>query len=190
MDYVYDISDSLRSILRGSLSHVSSNARKITKLKYVMMRICWLYRSANTRRTAFSAEASRSGMVDTDCRTPVICCGEKTSVRPWCTCLFRTAIQIARPVVPPNTQISVIAPIVTAWLLLACFHCRQVPRHLCLSCFVITSGAIVSCAATRNPYPKPMPTSNHTVHVQCRLGNLAKSSSSPLLPAEGRHLLA
>ena len=154
MDYVFP--DSVRSILHGCLSHVSSDTRNTMKLKYVMMRICWLYRSANTRRTAFSVEAPRSEMDDTDSRTLVICCSDKTKVRPWRTCSFRTVTQFARPLVPPNTQISVIAPIVTAWLLLACFHCRQVPRHLRMSRFVITSGAIVSSAANPIPNTNPM----------------------------------
>lgn len=115
MFYVCEISDGV-STLRGRLSHASSDTKNTTALKYVMMRICWLYPSANTRRTAFSAVASRLCMDDADCRMPLICCGGNTKLRLWRTCLLRIAVQTASPMVPPSTRICVMAPMATAWL--------------------------------------------------------------------------
>ena len=118
MFYVCEISDGV-STLRGRLSHASSDTRNTTALKYVIMRICWSYPSANTRRTAFSAVASRLDMDDIDCRMPVICCGDTTKVRLWRTCSLRIAVQTASPMVPPSTRICVMAPMATAWLIVS-----------------------------------------------------------------------
>ena len=153
MDYVCDFTDSVLSILRDCLSHDSSDMKITTALKYDIILLCWLYRSANARWTAFSVETSRSEMDNTDCRTLVTCCGDRTKARPWRTFIQkgRDNCQANRSLEHPNLCDGLMA---AAWSSLACFLCRQVPRHLRMSCFSTSGGAVFPSVANSESKPR------------------------------------
>ena len=87
-----------------SVSPTSAAIRNELRSYYVMMRICWLFPSANSQWTAYSVEGSRST------RTTLIaecwiCCGDKTKVRPWRTFIQKGRVNCQASQSPENPSL-------------------------------------------------------------------------------------